>query len=49
LASILETAFQKNLKNRGMAIENHDHIILMGDLNFRIENLSKKETITLIN
>jgi hypothetical protein len=32
-----------------MSVENHDHIILMGDLNFRINDLTKKETLALIN
>jgi hypothetical protein len=31
-----------------MAVEKHDHVILLGDLNFRLENVNKKEIIQFL-
>ena len=36
IIQIFKEAFKNNLRNRGMGIENHDHVIVCGDLNFRI-------------
>lgn len=36
LMKIFDTAFEKNLRQRRMTIINHEHVLLMGDLNFRI-------------
>lgn len=36
LMKIFDAAFEKNLRNRKMTIINHEHVLLLGDLNFRI-------------
>ena len=48
LVKIFENAFQSNLRNRGMTVENHNHVFLMGDLNFRISNLSRAQILEQI-
>ena len=48
LASIYKAAFANNLRNRGMGIENHQHAIVLGDLNFRINALSRQEVMEKI-
>jgi len=48
LAKIFGTAFQNNLRNRGMAVENHQQAILLGDLNFRINSMTRAEVLQKI-
>jgi hypothetical protein len=48
LGSILKAAFANNLRNRGMGIEHHQHAIVLGDLNFRIDAFSRKEVLERI-
>mmetsp|Transcript_16961 Transcript_16961/g.26122 ORF Transcript_16961/g.26122 Transcript_16961/m.26122 type:complete len:255 (-) Transcript_16961:149-913(-) len=45
MATIFKSAFAKNLRNRGMTVEKHSQVILLGDLNFRIGMLSREEVI----
>ena len=45
LSTIFKTAFQNNLRNRGMTMENHQQVLLMGDLNFRIRDLDRDQVI----
>lgn len=49
IAKIFEAAFQNNLRNRGMAIENHEQVIFLGDLNFRINAFTREEVLQRIN
>ena len=48
LGKIFEQAFINNLRNRGMAIENHQQVILLGDLNFRINTMTRQEVMAEI-
>lgn len=48
IAKIFENAFEGHLKDRGMAVENHDQVILMGDMNFRINAFSREQVLQLI-
>lgn len=48
IAKIFESAFENNLRNRGLTVENHDQVLLMGDLNFRINAFSRDEVIDKI-
>ena len=48
LEQIFAAAFQNNLRNRGMAIENHSQAILMGDLNFRMQDMTREKALDLI-
>lgn len=48
LGKIFEEAFKNNLRNRGMAIENHQQVILLGDLNFRINTMTRQEVMDRI-
>lgn len=45
IGKIFENAFEGHLKDRGMAVENHDQVILMGDLNFRINALTREQVL----
>lgn len=36
LMKIFDCAFEKNLRQRKMTVIHHEHVLLMGDLNFRI-------------
>jgi hypothetical protein len=49
LAKIFESAFENNLRNRGMTVDCHDQVILMGDLNFRINALTRDQVIEKIS
>jgi hypothetical protein len=44
---IFQEAFHNNLPNRGMAIENHHFVFLIGDLNYRIKDYTREEVIDL--
>ena len=46
---IFDTAFHKNLRNRKMTIVHHEHVLLMGDLNFRISGFTRAEVLQKIN
>ena len=48
LGKILEGAFINNLRNRGMAVENHNQVIILGDMNFRINTMDRAEVIATI-
>ena len=48
LMKIFDQAFQNNLRNRRMTIDFHEHVVLMGDLNFRISGLNRKEAFQRI-
>ena len=37
------------MPNRGMAIENHNFVFLIGDLNYRIKEYSREEVIEIAN
>ena len=43
IAKIFELAFEKNLRNRGMTVDTHSQVILMGDLNYRINALNRDQ------
>lgn len=45
---IFQEAFQNNQQNRGMAIENHDFVFLIGDLNYRIKDYTRQEIFDII-
>lgn len=49
LADIFEEAFKKTLKDRGMAVEAHDQVILLGDLNFRLTEFTREHILSLVN
>lgn len=42
LGKIFEYAFQNHLRNRGMTIEKHEQVFLLGDLNFRIDAMNRE-------
>ena len=46
---IFDQAFEKNLRNRKMTIDHHEHVLLMGDLNFRIQGMDREEVFQKIN
>jgi hypothetical protein len=46
---IFQEAFHNNLPNRGMAIENHNFVFLIGDLNYRIKDYTREEVIDMAN
>jgi hypothetical protein len=48
LGKIFEQAFLNNLRNRGMAIENHNQVFLLGDLNFRINTMTRNQVMERI-
>ena len=48
LMKIFDQAFQNNLRNRRMTIDFHEHVVLMGDLNYRISGLNRKEVFQKI-
>jgi endonuclease/exonuclease/phosphatase family metal-dependent hydrolase len=48
IAKIFEHAFEKNLRSRGMTVDNHEQVILMGDLNFRINAFTRQEAMEKI-
>lgn len=45
---IFDQAFEKNLRNRRMTIVNHEHVLLLGDLNFRIQGMDREEVLQKI-
>jgi hypothetical protein len=45
IAAIFKSAFSKN---KAFAIENHQQVILLGDLNYRINSLTRAEVVKFV-
>lgn len=48
LMKIFDSAFEKNLRHRRMTIIHHEHVLLMGDLNFRIQGMDRGDVLQKI-